>query len=120
MDATMQRESGLALRAYDVLRQLEQGGGALPQRRLEERVLLSQSGLSRLLARLEEDGLVTRRRPEDNRRSAHVALTPAGADAYRVAQQRQEQEVLRRFVAPLTAHQITCLRDALRTIADAV
>jgi DNA-binding MarR family transcriptional regulator len=120
MDATMQRQSGLALRSYDVLRQLDQGGGALPQRELEQRVLLSQSGLSRLLTRLEQDGLVTRQRPDDNRRSAHVTLTPAGTDIYRMAQQHQEQEILRRFVAPLTAHQITCMRDALRAIADAV
>lgn len=119
MDATMQRESGLALRSYDVLHQLERGGGTLPQRELEQRVLLSQSGLSRLLTRLERDGLVTRKRPEGNRRSAYVALTPAGADAYRGAQQRQEREIVRRFVAPLSAHQVTCLRDALRAIADA-
>jgi DNA-binding MarR family transcriptional regulator len=119
MDATMQRESGLALRSYDVLRQLHQGGGALPQRELEQRVLLSQSGLSRLLTRLEQGSLVTRQRPADNRRSAHVALTPAGADTYAVAQERQQQEILRRFVAPLTAHQVTCMRDALRAITDA-
>ncbi len=119
MDATMQRESGLALRSYDVLRQLNQAGGALPQRELEHRVLLSQSGLSRLLTRLERDGLVTRQRRVDNRRSAQVALTPAGADAYAAAQERQQQEILRRFVAPLTAHQVTCMRDALRAITDA-
>jgi DNA-binding MarR family transcriptional regulator len=117
MDAVMRRESGLPLRSYDVLRQLAHGGGALPQRELEQRVLLSQSGLSRLLSRLEDGGLVTRTRPAEDRRAAHVTLTTAGADLYRCAQQRQEQEILRRFVAPLSAHQVACLRRALAAIA---
>jgi DNA-binding MarR family transcriptional regulator len=118
MDAVMRRESGLPLRSYDVLRQLAQAGGTLPQRELEQRVLLSQSGLSRLLSRLENGGLVSRARPEDDRRAALVALTAAGADLYRQAQERQEQEILRRFVAPLSAHQVGCLRRALRAIAS--
>jgi DNA-binding MarR family transcriptional regulator len=119
MDAAMQSESGLALRSYDVLRQLDECGGALLQRELEQRVLLSQSGLSRLLSRLEDDGLVRRTRPEADRRAAHVALTTAGVRTYRAAQRRQEQEILRRFVSPLSAHQIGCLRQALQAITGA-
>src|SRR3954449_4641814 len=38
--------------------------------------------LSRLLARLEEQGLVTRERAPDDGRRQQVALTPDGRDAY--------------------------------------
>lgn len=66
---------------YDVLAALRDA----PDRRLRqvdlaERVLLSHSGLSRLLDRIETKGLIERRPCKDDRRSFHVALTDAGAD----------------------------------------
>ncbi|GAA1420120.1 MarR family transcriptional regulator [Streptomyces thermospinosisporus] len=42
------------------------------------RVHLSQSALSRLIARLEKDGLVTRSMCAEDRRGVYVSLTPKG------------------------------------------
>ena len=46
------------LSTYDVLVQLAEAGGRLRLRDLVDRVVLSQPGLSRKVARLEEEGLV--------------------------------------------------------------
>ncbi|MEU6917130.1 MarR family winged helix-turn-helix transcriptional regulator [Streptomyces olindensis] len=46
------------------------------------RVHLSQSALSRLIARLEKDGLVTRSVCVEDRRGVWVALTPKGRDLH--------------------------------------
>ncbi|WP_436983284.1 MarR family winged helix-turn-helix transcriptional regulator [Streptomyces sp. enrichment culture] len=46
------------------------------------RVHLSQSALSRLIARLEKDGLVTRSVCEEDRRGVWVALTAKGRDLH--------------------------------------
>ncbi|MFE9775111.1 MarR family winged helix-turn-helix transcriptional regulator [Streptomyces sp. NPDC005931] len=46
------------------------------------RVHLSQSALSRLIARLEKDGLVERRMCEEDRRGVYVALTQKGRDLH--------------------------------------
>ncbi|MFF7731757.1 MarR family transcriptional regulator [Streptomyces sp. NPDC007984] len=46
------------------------------------RVHLSQSALSRLIARLEKDGLVTRSVCAEDRRGVWVSLTPRGRDLH--------------------------------------
>ncbi|MEU1852309.1 MarR family transcriptional regulator [Streptomyces sp. NPDC019990] len=46
------------------------------------RVHLSQSALSRLIARLEKDGLVTRSVCAEDRRGVYVALTAKGRDLH--------------------------------------
>ncbi|MEJ1199970.1 MULTISPECIES: MarR family transcriptional regulator [unclassified Streptomyces] len=46
------------------------------------RVHLSQSALSRLIARLEKDGLVERSMCAEDRRGVYVTLTPRGRDLH--------------------------------------
>ncbi len=43
---------------------------------------MAQSGITRLIDRLEERGLVTREQPKDNRRTTLARLTPEGEQAY--------------------------------------
>ncbi len=54
--------------------------GSLRQVELAERVLLSNSGLSRLIDRIERDGLVRRTSCPGDRRSFHVELTGDGRE----------------------------------------
>jgi DNA-binding MarR family transcriptional regulator len=62
---------------YDVLLELERGGRLRP-RDMQDRLLLAQYNLSRLLDRMESDGLVTRERCSDDARCQWVQATPAG------------------------------------------
>lgn len=62
---------------YDVLLELERGGPLRP-RDLQERLLLAQYNLSRLLDRMEIDGLVTRERCSDDARCQWIRATAAG------------------------------------------
>lgn len=43
---------------------------------------MAQSGITRLVDRLEERGLVAREQPRDNRRTTLARLTPEGVEAY--------------------------------------
>lgn len=79
-------DTGLPLPWYDVLLQLVEA----PRRRLRmaelaERVLLSRSGLTRLVDRLQAEGYVTRERSADDARGTYTVLTRAGFDALRLA-----------------------------------
>jgi DNA-binding MarR family transcriptional regulator len=66
---------------YDVLAALRDApDGRLRQVELAEQVLLSNSGLSRLLDRIEADGLIERGRCATDRRSFHVGLTDQGRE----------------------------------------
>ncbi|MER7213686.1 MarR family transcriptional regulator [Streptosporangium sp. NPDC000239] len=77
----------LALASYDVLSHLaEAPEGRLRMNDLAERVLLSRSGLTRLIDRLQRDGLVDREACPSDARGLFAVLTEAGA--VRLAQAR--------------------------------
>jgi MarR family transcriptional regulator, organic hydroperoxide resistance regulator len=71
--------SGVTLQQYNVLRILR---GAhpepLPTLEIGERLLERTPGMTRLLDRLEEKGLVRRERCAEDRRQVHCWITPAG------------------------------------------
>jgi DNA-binding MarR family transcriptional regulator len=76
----------LPLPSYDVLLQLAES----PQRRLRmtdlaDRVLLSRSGLTRLVDRLSAEGLVSREACPDDARGTFTVITDAGLDRLREA-----------------------------------
>jgi DNA-binding MarR family transcriptional regulator len=74
---------GLCASDFEVLDLLSQGtagGGGCAYRiqEISDRVHLSQSALSRLIARLEKDGLVERAMCTEDRRGVRVGLTAKG------------------------------------------
>jgi DNA-binding MarR family transcriptional regulator len=85
----------LSASEFEVLQQLEQADqGTLRMSVLAENVHLSQSALSRLVSRLERDGLIERTSCADDRRSLFVALTDHGRERYADARPTQ-RKVLR-------------------------
>ncbi|MET8336672.1 MarR family transcriptional regulator [Streptosporangium canum] len=70
----------LALASYDVLTQLSEAPGRrLRMNDLADRVLLSRSGLTRLVDRLQRDGLVEREACDSDARGLFAVLTDDGA-----------------------------------------
>ncbi len=64
---------------YDVLLELERAGATGARAfELREKLLLPQYGLSRLLARIENAGYITRRPCEDDGRGQRLFITPSG------------------------------------------
>jgi DNA-binding MarR family transcriptional regulator len=79
-------EHDLPLASYDVLVQLvEAPEGRLRMTELAERVLLSRSGLTRLVDRLAADGLVERQSCPSDARGTFTVLTEAGRARLRSA-----------------------------------
>lgn len=81
LDAELEEREGMGIADFDVLVQLERSGGELRMSELADRVLLSRSGLTRRVDRLEELGWVARRSCVDDRRGSHATLTGTGRDA---------------------------------------
>ena len=74
----------LTLSELDVLIQLDEAGPqGLRLSDLAARVLITKSGISRLVDRLVEDGLLERRQCADDRRVHHVSITASGRRALR-------------------------------------
>ena len=86
LESELLSEHDLPLPSYDVLVQLSEAPGRrLRMTELAERVLLSRSGLTRLVDRLVRDGLVAREACPDDARGTLAVLLPAGLERLRTA-----------------------------------
>lgn len=90
------------LSTYDVLVQLAENGGRLRLRDLVDKVVLSQPGLSRKVARLEDEGLVERLPDPHDGRGVLVRITRAGRSALRTAAVVHISGIEREFTARIT------------------
>jgi DNA-binding MarR family transcriptional regulator len=79
LERELANEAGMPLGWYDVLLQLaEAPGHRLRMAELADLVLLSRSGLTRLVDRLQAEGLVRREPSKDDARGTFTVLTEAG------------------------------------------
>jgi DNA-binding MarR family transcriptional regulator len=113
LDRQMHAEHGLSVSAYEVLMFLADA----PDRRLRmaeiaDRVLLSRSGLTRLVDRLVALGLVRRNACADDGRGSFAELTEAGQAKFAAARRTHLAGVREFFLDRLTDEQQRALGDA--------
>jgi DNA-binding MarR family transcriptional regulator len=118
MDAELTAGHGLALRSYEVLLHLEDA----PRHRLRmsdlsRSVLLSASGVSRLVDRMERDGLVGRERCSDDGRGYWAVLTSHGEQKFREARATHLAGVRRLFLRHFTGDDLARLADYWERLA---
>jgi len=105
LDRELLARHDVTLSEFEVLQQLHDGEcGAVKMSELGERVHLTQSALSRLVARLERDGLVSRAMCEEDRRSVFAQITAEGAKRYEQARPTQ-RAILREQSADMCIQQ---------------
>jgi DNA-binding MarR family transcriptional regulator len=120
LDETLRERAGLTLSAYDVLAHVAAAPDRrIPMHQLEDKVLFSQSTISRLAARLEREGLLERVVAERDRRALVVRLTGAGASTFRRAREVAAVYLREHFVGALAPGQDVALRDVLRALSAA-
>ena len=69
---------GITFQQYNVLRILRGAGEPLPTMAISQRMIEQTPGITRLLDRLEQKGLVARERCQEDRRQVLCAITPEG------------------------------------------
>src|SRR4051812_38240070 len=99
LDEELRRSHGLPLSSYHVLVNLE----SAPDRQmrmseLADAVLLSRSGLTRLVERLEREGLLSRADCPDDARGSLAVLTDTGMDRLAQARKTHLRGVRERFL----------------------
>lgn len=114
LERELQAEQRMALTDYDVLVQL----AAAEDRRLRmselaERLLLSRSGVTRLVDRLVAQGLVEREICDTDRRGQWAALTDAGRDRLRAASPTHLRGVGEHFLDRMSADELASMRAIL-------
>jgi DNA-binding MarR family transcriptional regulator len=81
LDAELERAHGLPMTSYEVLHHLDDAGaGRMRMCDLAEQAQLSRSGLTRLVDRLEREGLLERCSCQHDARGAYACLTQLGRD----------------------------------------
>ena len=113
-------ERGLPLSRYDVLLNLaEAPDSRLRMQELSASVLLSKSGLSRLVDRMVKAGLVRRERCEDDRRGWFAVLTDQGRSALRRAAPVHLRGIEEHFTRHLEPEEVQAMTAALARVVAA-
>ena len=120
VDADMVRDGGLPLFEYTPLMHLSEA----PHRRMRMSELaaacnLSLSGMTRVVNRLEKQGLVRRAKCEEDLRGWNAVLTDDGLARLREAWPSHLDSIRRHVLDNLAGHDLAALAAALRRVATA-
>lgn len=120
LDEELRQEHGYSLGDYDVLIQLSRGPSeGLRMCDLANAVLLSPSGLSRRVERLERSGFVQRDRASSDGRSIEARLTTAGKRLVRRLGTAHLAGVKERFADQFSNRELEAIRDLLGRLETA-
>lgn len=114
LNTQLTAEHGLTLSDFEVLLRLSRA----PDRRmrrvdLADQILLTASGVTRLLDGLERQGFVERASCDTDRRVVYAVLTEAGLDRLRTAAESHFGQVDAIFGARFDAEELAALTDLL-------
>lgn len=117
LDEDLRAEHDLSLAEYDALLQLaEAPGRRLRMHQLADRVLLSRSGVTRLIDRLVADGSVERNSCLTDARGAEAVLTAAGMDRLRDAAPTHLRGIGEHFLDPIEPGDLAAVARAMRDV----
>jgi len=119
LDGEMRARHELALTSYEVLLHLAWA----PDRRLRmsqlaDSVLLTPGGVTRLVGRLVDEGLVRRVDAGEDRRGAYAELTASGLERLRQAHPTHLEGLRRYFVDRLSSDELAVLSELGRRLAE--
>lgn len=118
LDAELDRRHGLPMTSYEVLHLLEEASTErMRMCDLAEHARLSRSGLTRLVDRLERDGLLERCSCSHDARGAYACLTPAGRERLAQARGTHLAVVREHFFSRFSEAELGLLADMWERIA---
>ena len=114
LSAQLQREHGLTINDYEVLLHLSHADGGMMRRvDLAEKVLLTASGITRLLEGLERAGYVCKETCASDARVSYAKLTDAGSEKLRAAAQTHLRGIGELFLSRYSGSELRTLAELL-------
>jgi DNA-binding MarR family transcriptional regulator len=114
LSAQLQREHGLTLNDYEVLLHLSHAEGERLRRvDLAERVILTASGITRLLEGLERSGFVRKEHCASDARVSYAKLTVDGREKLRAAGRTHLRGIDELFVGRYSGSELATLAELL-------
>ncbi len=119
LDDELRAEHDLSFAEYDALLTIATSPGRrIRMRQLADHVLLSKSGVTRLIDRLVADGLVERDTCMTDARGAEAVLTEAGLSRLRAASSTHLRGIADHFLEVLDDQQLAEVGRAMQIVAD--
>ncbi len=117
LEANLMADHGLALAEYDVLARLADAPHQrLRMTELAQKVLLSRSGLTRLVDRMTMAGLIERQACVSDARGLYAVLTPAGYHRMHTASASHYRGIHTYLLGQMSPQQHDCLEGILDLI----
>jgi DNA-binding MarR family transcriptional regulator len=119
LSAQLSEEHGLTINDYEVLLRLARA----PERQLRrvdlaDEILLTASGITRLLDGLERDGLVSRGTCADDRRVVYAVLTDAGLAKVRSASESHLAQIQDLFAERFDEQELLTVAELLARLGE--
>lgn len=112
--------AGMTYFEHEVLRALDEAGGRLRMAPLADALMISRSGATRLVTKVEtKDGWVVRVASPEDRRATWAELTAAGRDALAAAAPVVDEVVAGFFADHLAPAELRRVARALERLAEA-
>jgi DNA-binding MarR family transcriptional regulator len=119
LDEELRAEHDLSLGEYDALLSIaDSADRRIRMNQLAERVILSKSGVTRLIDRLVADGLVIRDQCLSDARGAEAVLTAEGLDRLRAASRTHLRGIQAHFLEVVDEADLPILERALVAVFD--
>lgn len=112
----LKRGAGLDLLFYDVMLHISEGTDGRRMTELAQAVVLSKSGFTSLVDRMERAGLIERQPDPDDRRAIRVVLTREGVRRFQEAAVLHRDVVHRIFTSVVTVDEARVILEALERV----
>ena len=118
LDAELERAHHLPMTSYEVLNHLQEAtGGRMRMCDLAEQAQLSRSGLTRMVDRLEREGLLERCSCDHDARGSYACLTESGRERVEEAHVTHLSVVREHFFSRFSESELSLLADMWERIA---
>lgn len=119
LDEELRAEHDLSLAEYEALLTIAgTEDRRIRMRQLADRVILSKSGVTRLIDRLVLDGLVERHACLSDARGAEAVLTAAGLDRLRLASRTHLRGISEHFLGAVDPEELPTIERTMHAVAE--
>jgi DNA-binding MarR family transcriptional regulator len=119
LEGELRDEAGVSVIEYDVLLHLSEAKPPVRMYELADAVVLSKSGLTRVVDRMERGGLLARIAIAGDRRSTAIRLTEAGEDVFRKARTVHRRGIRQHFLDHVDDRDVEVIRRVFARARDA-
>jgi len=116
IEAEFRTHTPIELQQYDVMLHVSEAREGLRMTDLADAVLLTKSGLTSLVDRMEAAELVERRPDPQDRRATRIHLTPVGRDKLAIASEHHRKVVRRIWTMRMSEEEAAMIVDVLARV----